>query len=77
MKPLEVGVGSNVCPLERDVTTGHSKLDDETLIRLIVQARAEALSEVCDRYGTEPGTYPSYCIPHGGPGMSATIMVQP
>ena len=29
---------------------------------------------------TEPGTYPYYCIPHGGPGgqgMSATIIVQP
>ena len=29
---------------------------------------------------TEPGTYPYYCIPHGGPGgvgMAATIIVQP
>jgi plastocyanin len=29
---------------------------------------------------TEPGTFPYYCIPHGGPGgvgMSATIIVQP
>ena len=58
----------------------YSTLDDETLLRLVVQARAEALSELYDRYGTEPGTYPYYCIPHGGPGgrgMSATIIVQP
>ena len=29
----------------------YSTLDDETLVRLIVQARAEALSELYDRYG--------------------------
>ena len=29
----------------------YSTLDDETLLRLIVQARAEALSELYDRYG--------------------------
>ena len=29
----------------------YSALDDQTLIRLIVQARAEALSELYDRYG--------------------------
>lgn len=29
----------------------YSTFDDETLVRLIVQAHAEALSELCDRYG--------------------------
>ena len=33
------------------VATDYHRLDDESLIRLIVQARPEALSELYDRYG--------------------------
>jgi len=51
MKPLEVGIDLWVeCHWSAMSRLGYSTFDDETLMRLIVEARAEALGELYDRY---------------------------
>jgi hypothetical protein len=46
-----IGIWNHLCACSKATMTQieYSALDDQSLIRLIVQARAEALSELCGR----------------------------
>jgi plastocyanin len=73
---LEIPVGTTVTWTNGDEGIGHTATSDDGLWDSGIISTGESFSFTFE----EPGEYPYYCKPHGGPGgqgMSGTIVVVP